>query len=185
MNRGFTLLELIIALGLMAVLLTGIAGLGARFVGNIHINKDKQDELEGIYATFHILHQDAMSYHHDFRGSLDEVSMLTVQQAIQKDINKSGQKRVIYRVENGGEGEKILYRFTQDNLMKEGGVETEIIRSPEIIFSFLGETIQEQPTWQANAVKKAPVAWKVVIADKAGRKWERTFPIMVRFNEKK
>lgn len=181
MNRGFTLLELLISLTLMAVLLTGIAGLGARFVGNINANQDKQQELENMYAAFHLLHQDTVSYYGEFSGVLDEVSLLTVRQAVQKDAAKSGQLRVKYRIADQ-DGEKVLYRFIQDNLMDRGGVETEITRAPEIVFSFIGEALEEHLAWQAAAKRVAPVAWKVLITDKAGREWQRTFPIMVRFN---
>lgn len=181
-NAGFTLLELLISLTLVSVLLVGVTGLGARFVSNISDNSIKQNEIEDIYSTFHLISQDVASYAVGFTGSLNSVAMLTLQKAVVNNIPKSGQTLVSYRIENNN-NEYILYRKIKDGLYKTQGVETQIIKAKEIIFSFIGETLQENPAWIAKSQKSAPVAWKISIKDSAGRIWQRTIPFMVRFND--
>jgi hypothetical protein len=101
-----------------------------------------------------------------------------VHKALIPSAEKSGQMIVGYRIATNGD-ESILYRKIKDNLMRTDGVETEIIRSSKITFSFLGEALEEHPVWQETT----PVAWRVKIQDSAGREWQRTMPFMVRFND--
>lgn len=180
-SSGFTLLELLISIALVAILLTGITGLGSRFVGNIHSNQEKQNEVESIYTTLHLINQDMMSYYSNFTGSLNSISMLTVKKALQDNISTSGQLRVGYRVVSK-DGQQILYRKTKDNLIRTTGIETEVMRSAKIYFSFIGENLEELPSWQSSAKGSAPVAVKIIIQDESEREWHRTIPLMVRFN---
>jgi prepilin-type N-terminal cleavage/methylation domain-containing protein len=182
-NQGFTLIELLISVALVAVLLTGITGLAPTFVAHIKANQAKQDELESIYTALHLLHQDSMMYYEDFTGSVNNVTMLTVQKPLIAETERSGQARIGYRIAQGKNGEDILYRSIKDNLISTTGVETEILRAPEITFSFLAENLSEIPVWQSSVKREAPVAWKINIQDSAAREWQRTLPLMVRFND--
>lgn len=178
MRSGFTLMELLVALTLVAALLTGIMGLSVQIQDHVAANKRQQERAMHVMATFERLEVDINRYLESFEGLGPQALSFIAQdeQPWAHDV-RGAEKRIGYAIRKNTD-EAVLWRIERDNILQSEPVESELLHAKEIAFAFFGEDMTPLPFWSSD--KKAPVAVRLQIKYDSGHTWSRLLPIMGR-----
>ena len=177
-QKGFTLLEMLVALAVASLLLGAVAGIGVRITGNIQKGREDVQEIQSIYATLDMLEKDLSTYHHDFKG-LSPWGFHFIKLEEDMGADRSGYQTVAYEATPLAK-QAHLHRTVGDELVDVENHKAHIMTASKITFSYLNDRQQKLPAWTSGSSQKGPLAVAVEITDKKGNSWQRLIPLMVR-----
>lgn len=174
---GFTLFEMLIAVALMALLLTATLGSGVSLLKGDKQAREQKYATQDIYASLHKMEQDISRYLSDFKAdSAGGLSFRILETDDLADVLRSGQKQVSYRIDRV-DGLVKIYRLERDAFMNVEPVESELLVAKNVLISYMNDNRKSSFAWSGT---KTPALVVIRITDKNGRLWERSIPVMVR-----
>lgn len=182
-KQGFTLMEMLVAIMLMGILLTGVIGVVPQFTKNIRANEYKRSSIEEIYTSLTMIENDVNNYYRNFNGEFMTLKMQTL-----KNLPKGSHKKIRspildigYSIETklvDGKSQSTLFRLEKGTLMESGVLKTKLMTADLLSFGYLNDSATWEPAWRSEQ-QKAPVALRVIV-EKNGHKWTREMPFIVR-----
>lgn len=180
--KGFTLIEVLIALSLMAILMTSLGSVLFQTFTN-HADERLQQQ-EQTYYTLLKIEEDIENFRSGFKGDSQGFSFTRYIKvaSIKEDepMPKSGLELLSYKFEpHPQDGKTYLTRTAVDKLTNLNGKEpltTYLIPVDDYSIKYLNDKKQWLNTWLNN---KTPIAIKLTLGNDVETGWSRTFPIVV------
>lgn len=177
-HNGFTLLEMLIAVGLLALLLAGVGGATIQVLEHLRHTEGRLQQAGDIHAFFDLLEHDLSHYTQGFTAAGPTVMTFTkTQEAPWLPYPTSGEVTVGYLLQTSGTT-VIAERSVKDIRLNQPAQVIEVIRLPKIEFSYMDNQLVPFPLWVK--AKHSPVALRVVITDTRNQAWERIIPLWSR-----
>ncbi len=177
-RRGFTLLELLVALTIAGILMAGVMGAAARFTGSFQAQNDRLDRAEAIYSALLQVENDLLAYGHGFQGrSNTEMRFITFHHRPFPAVARSGQEEVVYRIQTTAQGD-VLERLNKDAFLDIPPVRTTVLEAPRIRLAYLDNGFAPLPAWPPGETTP-PVAVEITVEAGADKIWRRMIPILV------
>lgn len=177
-NKGFTLLEMLISMSLLAILMTAIGGVLFQTVDD-HSSQSLED-VETTYYTFLKIEDDIENYHSNFKGDREGFSFLRTynQSALRPEdtFKGSGLQLLSYQFETI-DGELKFTRTAKDHLVNLFGkdpLKVELLDVTDYKITYLDKNKKTVDDWKTA---DTPIAIRIEIFNDE-TKWERLLPII-------
>jgi prepilin-type N-terminal cleavage/methylation domain-containing protein len=184
MSRGFTLLEMLVALTVASVLLVGLAGLTGQLGRGLEKNRAARDTAFEAYAALNLFDDDLTQYLSGFGAdSPARFGFTTLRDAgwasPENGDRTSGRFSVTYETRTEGPSPTpVLYRVWKDAALDVEPQETKLAEGFAVEAAYMSKQNDVLGAWPANT--EPPVAVRLRLTAPDGRQWERTTPLMGR-----
>jgi len=177
-NKGFTLLEMLVALAVASILMLGIFGVTGQMGQSVQKNDDILKRDMAIFAAMSQFEKDIFGYAKNMQSPNPfELQFMSVK-GPSLGQSASGISEIRYLVETTPEGKARLLRQEADSLFSNIKLSTDTVTAESIYFVVHDENGREQSPWR-NA-SAPPTAISLHINTGGEATWVRTVPLLVR-----
>ena len=178
-RAGFTLMELLVATALVALLLSVVVGVGSRYTRTMQHTQAHLGNLQALHGALTLLEEDIFSFQAALEGEPNRLRFMRTWPNSGASQRNSGLFDVVYEVrqENGAVHLWRALKDTRRVVADDDVFQTRLFSAENINFSYYDTKLNKLPVWLPMNGIPAGVELEITLS---GKTYTRLLPVLVR-----